>query len=410
MQPVLKFQNILCYCLSSFAGILTCRPYNFKTSYVIVYRIRHSCSDFSHSLFQNILCYCLSQQFDFAICYQLEFQNILCYCLSACKALKWRGWADFKTSYVIVYHTRRKLYTYSARISKHLMLLFIILKQLRSSMSGYFKTSYVIVYRFKVFRKSAFLRHFKTSYVIVYHFRVLKEVGNDIFQNILCYCLSSVVTIGLNIRLYFKTSYVIVYLPSPLYLQVIPLFQNILCYCLSLSWINWRVACPSFQNILCYCLSDWYQLLCHLAQLFQNILCYCLSISFIDIIYRQWFQNILCYCLSLRFKRFSAYAWISKHLMLLFIQSNSVHCQKVKQISKHLMLLFITVQAVRLIRVLAFQNILCYCLSEWKEKELLSKYISKHLMLLFIEVDTINFAGYIFQNILCYCLSLNNNP
>ena len=165
-------------------------------------------------------------------------------------------------------------------------------------MSGYFKTSYVIVYRFKVFRKSAFLRHFKTSYVIVYHFRVLKEVGNDIFQNILCYCLSvrmckeivlngrfqnilcyclsSVVTIGLNIRLYFKTSYVIVYLPSPLYLQVI----------------------PSFQNILCYCLSDWYQLLCHLAQLFQNILCYCLSISFIDIIYRQWFQNILCYCLS----------------------------------------------------------------------------------------------------------------
>ena len=145
-------------------------------------------------------------------------------------------------------------------------------------MSGYFKTSYVIVYRFKVFRKSAFLRHFKTSYVIVYHFRVLKEVGNDIFQNILCYCLSvrmckeivlngrfqnilcyclsSVVTIGLNIRLYFKTSYVIVYLPSPLYLQVIPLFQNILCYCLSLSWINWRVACPSFQNILCYCLSD----------------------------------------------------------------------------------------------------------------------------------------------------------
>ena len=149
MQPVLKFQNILCYCLSSFAGILTCRPYNFKTSYVIVYRIRHSCSDFSHSLFQNILCYCLSQQFDFAICYQLEFQNILCYCLSACKALKWRGWADFKTSYVIVYLKGGVNMNIEFRFQNILCYCLSHKEKVIHLQRKNFKTSYVIVYHIK---------------------------------------------------------------------------------------------------------------------------------------------------------------------------------------------------------------------------------------------------------------------
>ena len=96
------FQNILCYCLSSFSS----RPLHFRQA------------------FQNILCYCLSGDAPW-IDSPLIFQNILCYCLSL--------W--FCKCWLIV-----------NEISKHLMLLFIPEKIPTSKHSEYFKTSYVIVY------------------------------------------------------------------------------------------------------------------------------------------------------------------------------------------------------------------------------------------------------------------------
>ena len=53
-----------------------------------------------------------------------------------------------------------------------------------------------------------------------------------------------------------------------------------------------------------------------------------------------------------------------------------------------------------------FQNIVCYCLSEWTPLDKEAVFISKHRMLLFITklifptLDTTPF-----QNIVCYCLS-----
>ncbi len=76
------------------------------------------------------------------------------------------------------------------------------------------------------------------------------------------------------------------------------------------------------------------------------------------------FQNIVCYCLSMQKQRNWQRLHISKHRMLLFIQSTC-----------------------RLVNVRSgFQNIVCYCLSQGlPEKRCL--YCK-------------------FQNIVCYCLSI----
>ena len=79
-----------------------------------------------------------------------------------------------------------------------------------------------------------------------------------IFQNISCYCLTSLNTIN-----------------SPASI----LFQNISCYCLTYIPVHLVHACIRFQNISCYCLTTLFLLLVCIPMLFQNISCYCLTLS-----------------------------------------------------------------------------------------------------------------------------------
>ena len=124
-----------------------------------------------------------------------------------------KRYIDFKTSHVIVYQAQKALWIICHKISKHLMLLFI----------------------------------FSTPDI---------DIWSPGFQNISCYCLSSLRLLFRQEILYFKTSHVIVYhwrtagiyriwiiskhlmllfigkcgrYGSPYYV-----FQNISCYCLSL--------------------------------------------------------------------------------------------------------------------------------------------------------------------------------
>ena len=105
------------------------------------------------------------------------------------------------------------------------------------------------------------------------------------------------------------------------------LFQNIVCYCLSENIenaYNWIVG---FQNIVCYCLS----------QAPPNV--------FFALIP---FQNIVCYCLSCLLLFYSTPPFISKHRMLLFIQFFRTVPLPHGEISKHRMLLFISVYTMYL--------------------------------------------------------------
>ena len=58
----------------------------------------------------------------------------------------------------------------------------------------------------------------------------------------------------------------------------------------------------------------------------------------------------------------------------------------------------------------AFQNIVCYCLSQVAKTRQRKGVISKHRMLLFILTDAITTDCFLrFQNIVCYCLSKIQN-
>ena len=74
----------------------------------------------------------------------------------------------FKTSHVIVYQFQLGKNAFSPKISKHLMLLFIL-------------SCLLLAFRYT---------HFKTSHVIVYLDLILFQTLVKVFQNISCYCLS----------------------------------------------------------------------------------------------------------------------------------------------------------------------------------------------------------------------------
>ena len=143
----------------------------------------------------------------------------------------------------------------------------------------------------------------------------------------------------------------------------LPLFQNILCYCLTsrrkchirhykiskhpmLLFKKWKTfGFPIegiFQNILCYCLTSCYpRRKCRLYT-FQNILCYCLTLLLYCQAFRLYpFQNILCYCLTFA----DGFRTVDT------------------DISKHPMLLFNTEFSNSIVANIGFQNILCYCLT-----------------------------------------------
>ena len=165
-----EFQNISCYCLSEWKPVLE-----------------------SLGVFQNISCYCLSK---FKSIFKNDlyvFQNISCYCLSQDRISVSSACAYFKTSHVIVYPSLIFHSRYVIRISKHLMLLFILDSSARS-------------FRFSI---SKHLMLLFITLTLTFPFIVLS------FQNISCYCLSSE-----TIRSKPWTA----------------IFQNISCYCLSLAF------------------------------------------------------------------------------------------------------------------------------------------------------------------------------
>ena len=127
----------------------------------------------------------------------------------------------------------------------------------------------------KIFRGTH--RNFKTSHVIVYLYLLMHLDIFYEFQNISCYCLSEIcgerlsnmciskhlmllfipkVTLVLFLLRYFKTSHVIVYHNAAKKSDALRGFQNISCYCLS-TLLTYKSICKSsFQNISCYCLSS----------------------------------------------------------------------------------------------------------------------------------------------------------
>ena len=169
----------------------------------------------THALeFQNIVCYCLSCSSGTKTTMVFSFQNIVCYCLSFLR----------RTSSVFKLISKHRMLLFIllfepsleqlSHISKHRMLLFIeVGKQGGAHIHVYFKTSYVTVYRTQRARMSASTSNFKTSYVTVYRtrsrvtacisiiskHRMLLFIKDDCFlidirptfQNIVCYCLSN---------------------------------------------------------------------------------------------------------------------------------------------------------------------------------------------------------------------------
>ena len=123
-------------------------------------------------------------------CSNRKFQNIVCYCLSCIPCYGLCTSVISKHRMLLFIGASETLMCLSVGISKHRMLLFILSK---------FACVFSVLY-------------FKTSYVTVYHY---SEYGRDkqlLFQNIVCYCLSSV-------RCVKKAK--------------AGKFQNIVCYCLS---------------------------------------------------------------------------------------------------------------------------------------------------------------------------------
>ena len=106
--------------------------------------------DIKPFIFQYISCYCLSSYGKYGIDNLVKFQYISCYCLSKCL---------LNMQYVF-------------RISIHLMLLFIGIRDIDQRMRGYFNTSHVTVYPVAI-------HNMQDKYQ---------------FQYISCYCLSNELT------------------------------------------------------------------------------------------------------------------------------------------------------------------------------------------------------------------------
>ena len=119
---------------------------------------------------------------------------------------------DFKTSYVEVYPTGRSGCWIRFRISKHLMLKFIISGSRRRRgvviISKHLMLKFILLMPWRYIRQHSISKHlmlkfidldfrsdqfdfdFKTSYVEVYQYTECSTVGIRIFQNILCWSLS----------------------------------------------------------------------------------------------------------------------------------------------------------------------------------------------------------------------------
>ena len=200
---------------------------NFKTSYVEVYP-KDAAIPRTSTIFQNILCWSLSKanviqsyldqyfKTSYVEVYQklielkqeeLTFQNILCWSLSWCRIIIFRF----------------------GRISKHLMLKFIIFLSPSSFSCAYFKTSYVEVYHL--------LSYNNLFQLIISKHLMLKFIFSLLFSFFCCSRISKHLMLKF-INLFWACR-----------LQV-SLFQNILCWSLSQSSNKRGVLLPISKHLM----------------------------------------------------------------------------------------------------------------------------------------------------------------
>ena len=188
----------------------------------------------------------------------------------------------------------------------------------------------------------------------------------------------------------------------------------------------------SFQYISCYCLSQNVKSKLKLILIFQYISCYCLS-NKANILEGEQnnFNTSHVTVYRLQACTVHRYAYISIHLMLLFILSLLTKFTTVLSISIHLMLLFICISAgvtlvvcyfntshvtvyltgssTRESRTIYFNTSHVTVYHHWKNAKPRWMSISIHLMLLFIVLNSLSDNPVsLFQYISCYCLSLVN--
>ena len=315
------------------------RP-NFKTSYVTVYpssarRFFRSDSISKHRMLLFISIKKPKGEFVYI------FQNIVCYCLSCRSAYSGSDYHHFKTSYVTVYPGTAFRPSVLTVISKHRMLLFITVGFSHNPYITIISKHRMLLFILSFGRHVIYQLYFKTSYVTVYLLPAQSSLFFTSFQNIVCYCLSTVKPFCPSVILYFKTSYVTVYricsysssetrndfktsyvtvypglsgITKPYfshfktsYVTVYLLrkkrktakdkFQNIVCYCLSVNPLK-AASVPVFQNIVCYCLSSRHvtgQILQRNFKTSYVTVYQSLQSCFAE---SESFQNIVCYCLS----------------------------------------------------------------------------------------------------------------
>ena len=132
------------------------------------------------------------------------------------------------------------------------MLLFIYISGTDSASFVNFKTSYVIVYTLLFLCSYFRTLHFKTSYVIVYHSRQLGKVFQiQHFKTsyVIVYPHTASGSVIGNVN--FKTSYVIVYRITKRFSCFRRnLFQNILCYCLSILNSLKELSCSISKHLM----------------------------------------------------------------------------------------------------------------------------------------------------------------
>ena len=76
------------------------------------------------------------------------------------------------------------------------------------------------------------------------------------------------------------------------------IFQNILCYCLTQETLDTPEVFQKFQNILCYCLTRISGFLRGLIMISKHPMLLFNSKKYKGVVKKEKFQNILCYCLT----------------------------------------------------------------------------------------------------------------
>ena len=341
----------------------------FKTSYVEVYLNGQRDAGTAAAAFQNILCWSLSE------CQRCDSTGFWNFKTSYVEVYRSKVDKD-SNGYLISKHLMLKfigvagwIRSIPAQISKHLMLKFIPVLHDLSQSGTHFKTSYVEVYPWCACpesRQNPISKHLMLKFIIS-HF--CNHLRRQTFQNILCWSLSDSLLPPVPQIGWFQNilcwSLSFCWTPSKVNSAV---FQNILCWSLSCSLKNGNTFSIGFQNILCWSLSsirkksytgktdfktsyvEVYPCTDYVTKIvteFQNILCWSLSgenswlnaiyfyfkTSYVEV-YRDHhhcvqchvlFQNILCWSLSLVTHCFTfMFRRISKHLMLKFIPYTEV--------------------------------------------------------------------------------------